>query len=196
MKVLLKENVKSLGNIGEVVNVSPGFARNYLVPRKLAIVAGSAGAKGEIAHQKILSKKIEVAKNAAKEVQKKLNGVNISFIRKVGANSKLFGSITTIEISDELAKLGFQIDRKQISLDRPIKQLGTYEAKAKIFTEVDAKFTVKVEIDPIQAEELKKQQKEAADRKVKDAKAAAEAEKKAKKEAQEGKTKSEEVTEE
>ncbi len=196
MKVLLKENVKSLGNIGEVVNVSPGFARNFLVPRKLAIVAGSSGAKGEIAHQKIMAKKIDAAKKAAQEIQKKLNGVNITYIRKVGANSKLFGSITTIEISDELAKLGFQIDRKQISLDRPIKQLGTYEAKAKVFTEVDAKFTVKVEIDPIQAEELKKQQKDAADRKVKEAKAAAEAEKKAKKEAAEGTGKSEEVTEE
>lgn len=196
MKVLLKENVKSLGNIGEVVNVSPGFARNFLVPRKLAIVAGSAGAKGEVAHQKIMAKKIEIAKKAAQEIQKKLNGLNIVFIRKVGANSKLFGSITTIEISDELAKVGFQVDRKQISLDRPIKQLGNYEAKAKIFTEVDAKFSVKVEIDPIQAEELKKQQKEAADRKVKEAKAAAEAEKRAKKDEAEGKNKSEEVTEE
>lgn len=196
MKVLLKENVKSLGNIGEVVNVSPGFARNFLVPRKLAIVAGSVGAKGEIAHQKILAKKIDVAKKAAQEVQKKLNGVNIVYIRKVGANSKLFGSITTIEISEELLKLGFQIDRKQISLDRPIKQLGAYEAKAKVFTEVDARFTIKVEIDPMQAEELKKQQKDAAERKVKEAKAAAEADKKAKKDAAEGLDKSEEVTEE
>lgn len=190
MKVLLKENVKSLGNIGEVVNVSPGFARNFLVPRKLAIVAGSAGAKGELAHQKIMAKKIEASKKEAQEVQKKINGINIVFIRKVGANSKLFGSVTTIEISDELAKLGFQIDRKQISLDRPIKQLGNYEAKVKVFTEVDARFSVKVEIDPIQAEELKKQQKDAAERKKKEAKAAQEAEKK------EAAAKTEEVTEE
>jgi large subunit ribosomal protein L9 len=196
MKVLLKENVKSLGNIGEVVNVSPGFARNFLVPRKLAIIAGSAGAKGELAHQKIMAKKIEAAKKAAQEVAKKLNGLNIVFIRKVGANSKLFGSITTLEISDELIKLGHQIDRKQISLDRPIKQLGQYEAKVKVFTEVEAKFNVKVEIDPVQAEELKKQQKEAAERKKKEAKAAQEAEKKAKKEAAENAGKSEEVTEE
>lgn len=196
MKVLLKENVKSLGNMGEVVNVSPGFARNFLVPRKLAIVADSAGAKGAQAHQKILAKKIEEAKKVAIEVQKKINAVNMSFIRKVGANSKLFGSITTLEISDELSKLGFQIDRKQITLDRPIKQLGQYEAKVKVFTEVDAKFSIKVDIDPVQAEELKKQQKEAAERKKKEAKAAQEAEKKAKKEAAENKDKSEEVTEE
>lgn len=196
MKVLLKENVKSLGNIGEVVNVSPGFARNFLVPRKLAIVAGSAGAKGELAHQKIMAKKIEVAKTAAKDVAKKINDINVVFIRKVGANSKLFGSITTLEISDEINKLGFQIDRRQITLDRPIKQLGNYEAKVKVFTEVEARFSVKVEIDPIQAEELKKQQKDAAERKKKEAKAAEEAEKKAKKEAAEGVNKSEEVTEE
>ena len=194
MKVMLKENVKALGNIGEVVNVSPGFARNFLVPRKLAIFADSTSAKSAQAHQKILSKKIEVAKLAAQEVQKKIASVNMVFIRKVGANSKLFGSITTLEISDELAKLGFQIDRKQISLDRPIKQLGQYEAKVKVFTEVDAKFNIKVEIDPIQAEELKKQQKDAAERKKKEAKLAQEAEKKAKK--NEGDDKSEEVTEE
>ena len=149
MKVLLKENVKSLGNIGEVVNVSPGFARNFLVPRKLAVIATSAGAKGEIAHQKIMAKKIEAAKKAAQEVAKKINGLNVVFIRKVGANSKLFGSITTLEISDELVKLGHQIDRKQITLDRPIKQLGQYEAKVKVFTDVEAKFTIKVEIDPV-----------------------------------------------
>ena len=196
MKVLLKENVKSLGNIGEVVNVSPGFARNFLVPRKLAVIATSAGAKGEIAHQKIMAKKIEAAKKAAQEVAKKINGLNVVFIRKVGANSKLFGSITTLEISDELVKLGHQIDRKQITLDRPIKQLGQYEAKVKVFTDVEAKFTIKVEIDPVQAEELKKQQKEAAERKKKEAKAAQEAEKKAKKEAAENAGKSEEVTEE
>ncbi len=143
-----------------------------------------------------MAKKIEAAKKAAQEIAKKIHGLNIVFIRKVGANSKLFGSITTLEISDELIKLGHQIDRKQISLDRPIKQLGSYEAKAKVFTEVEAKFSVKVEIDPIQAEELKKQQKDAADRKKKEAKASQEAEKKAKKDAAENASKSEEVTEE
>lgn len=196
MKVLLKENVKSLGNMGEVVNVSPGFARNFLVPRKLAIVAGSTGAKGALAQQKMLAKKIDQAKKLAQEVQAKINTVSMNFIRKVGANSKLFGSITTLEISAELAKLGYQVDRKQITLDRPIKQLGNYEAKVKVFTEVDAKFPIKVEIDPLQAEELKKQEKEAAERKKKEAKAAQEAEKKAKKEAAENEGKSEEVTEE
>lgn len=196
MKVLLKENVKSLGNMGEVVNVSPGFARNFLVPRKLAIIADSAGAKGAQAQQKMLAKKIDEARRLAVDLSKKINAVSMAFVRKVGANSKLFGSITTLEISDELNKLGFQVDRKQITLDRPIKQLGQYEAKVKVFTEVEAKFSIKVEIDPIQAEELKKQQKEAAEKKKKEAKAAQDAEKKAKKEADENKNKSEEVKEE
>jgi len=185
MKVILKENVKALGNIGEVVNVSAGFARNFLVPRKLALISTTAGAKAATDHQKMLGKKIQVAKTAAQEVQKKLQAVSMVLIRKVGANGKLFGSITTVELAEDLAKLGFQVDRRQISLDRPIKQLGQYEARVKIFTDVEAVFNIKVEIDPVQAEELKKQQLEAAERKKRDAKANKEAAAKAKKEEEE-----------
>lgn len=183
MKVILKENVKALGNIGEVVNVSPGFARNFLMPRNLAIVADQSNKKALTDYKKALAKKIDIEKNAALEVKKKIQDYQMTLIKKVGANSKLFGSVTTVELAEELAKTGVVVDRRQITLDRPIKQLGQYEAKVKLFTDVEAKFVVKIEIDPLQAEELKKSQKEAAERKKKEKKDAEAAEKKAKEEA-------------
>ena len=186
MKVILKENVKSVGNLGEMVNVSPGYARNYLMPRNLAIVADSSQKKAYEDYKKALSKKIEAEKKIALDLKTKIEAITLELIRKVGANGKLFGSVTTIELAEELAKKGFvNIDRRQITLDKPIKQLGAYEAKIKLFTEVEAKLPIKVEIDPASAEELKKAQKEAADRKKKEKKDQEDAAKLAEKEAAE-----------
>lgn len=168
MKVILKENIKALGNLGEIINVSPGFARNYLMPRKLAIVADKAQEKAIIDYQKALSKKIQAEKAIANEQKKKVEAIEITLIKKVGSNGKLFGSVTTVELAQELSTRGIEVDRRQLTLDRPIKSLGQYQLKIKLFTEVEAKINIKIEIDPIQAEELKKAQKEAQERKQKE----------------------------
>ncbi len=161
MKVILTEKVSSLGNIGEVVNVSQGYARNFLVPRKLAMVADEANKKLLAAQQKSLAKKMKAQKDAALELKKKLDGVTLELIKKVGASGKLFGTVTTSELAKELEAKGFDVERRLIHLETPVKGLGTFSAKAKLFADVEATFKVKVAIDPKQAEELKKAQEEA-----------------------------------
>ena len=161
MKVILTERVPTLGNIGEIVNVSAGHARNFLVPNGLAMVADDSNKKLLAAQQKSLSKKIQAQKDAALELKKKVEGITVELIKKVGASGKLFGTVTTAELSKELENRGLTIERRLIHLAAPIKGLGTFDVKAKIFQDVEATFKVKVVIDPKQAEELKKAQEEA-----------------------------------
>ncbi len=161
MKVILTEKVPTLGNIGEIVNVSAGHARNYLVPNGFAMVADDSNKKLLAAQQKSLAKKIQAQKEAALELKKKVEGTTIELIKKVGASGKLFGTVTNAELSKELEARGIVLERRLIHLDSPIKGLGTFNAKAKIFQDVEAVFKVKVAIDPKQAEELKKSQEEA-----------------------------------
>ncbi len=161
MKVILTERVPALGNIGEIVNVSAGHARNFLVPNGLAMVADDSNKKLLAAQQKSLGKKIQAQKDAANEIKKKVEGMTIELIKKVGASGKLFGTVTNAELSKELESRGVMIERRLIHLVAPIKGLGIFEAKAKIFQDVEANFKIKVSIDPKQAEELKKAQEEA-----------------------------------
>lgn len=177
MKVILTEKVPTLGNIGEIVNVSAGHARNYLVPNGLAMVADESNKRLLAAQQKSLGKKIKAQRDAALEMKKKIEGMTLDLIKKVGASGKLFGTVTNAELSKELENRGVTVERRLIHLESPIKGLGTFTAKAKIFQDVEATFKIKVSIDPKQAEELKLAQEEA----VK----AAEARKKAAKEAKE-----------
>lgn len=178
MKVILLEKVKALGNIGEIVNVAEGFARNYLMPRRLALVADAKNANVLKDKQKALGKKVAEEKAGAEAIKKKLDGTTIELIKKVGLNGKIFGSVTSQDISAELEKKGIIVGRRLITIEGAVKSLGTYDAKAKLFgNDVVASFKVKVSIDAAQAEELKKQQAEAAKRNAdkKAAKAAAEA---------------------
>ena len=175
MKVILTEKVPALGNIGEIVNVSAGHARNYLVPNGFAMVADDSNKKLLVAQQKSLGKKIQAQKDAANEIKKKVEGMTIELIKKVGASGKLFGTVTNAELSKELENRGVEIERRQIQLESPIKGLGIFNAKAKIFQDVEATFKVKVSIDPKQAEELKKSQEEALKNAEARKKAAAEA---------------------
>lgn len=169
MKVILTNKVKSLGNIGEIVNVSQGYARNFLIPNKMAKLADEGNSKQMADYQKMLAKKVAEEKAAAEEVAGKLKNVAISLVKKVGGNGTLFGTVTNTELSKELEKLGIHVERRLINVDTPIKNLGEYEISAKLFKGVEATFKVKVEIDPKQAEEMKKKQEAAA--KAKKAKA-------------------------
>ena len=158
MKVILTEKIPALGNIGEVVTVSPGYARNFLVPQKKALVLdeGSMGVlKGQ---RRALGKKIQAEKDLALETKTKLDGTTLEFIRRVGANGKLFGSVTTSELAKELLKRGIAVERRNLYLDIPIKAVGVFKVKAKLFSDIETDFSVKVEMDPAQAEENKKRQ--------------------------------------
>ncbi|MFP5386049.1 MAG: 50S ribosomal protein L9 [Bacteriovoracia bacterium] len=181
MKVILTEKVKALGTIGEIVNVSAGFARNYLFPRKLALLADQKNENVLKDRQRALAKKVEAEKAEAQAAKKKIEGVTIELIKKVGANGRLFGAVTSQEIAKELEKAtGVAVERRLLSFDGSIKSLGTYDVKAKLFADVVASFKLKVTIDAAMAEQLKKEQAEAqrrnAEKKAKADAAKAEAE--------------------
>ena len=173
MKVILTEKVASLGNVGEVVNVSAGHARNYLIPNQKAVLADESN-KAQMEHyNKMLAKKVGEEKSAAEATAKQLNGMNIELIKKVGSNGRLFGTVTTTELSKILSEKGLEVEKRVLTVDNPIKAVGTYTVKAKLFSGVESEFTVKVEMDPKQAEEMKKKAEAAA--KKKKAKAEADA---------------------
>jgi large subunit ribosomal protein L9 len=165
MKVILTEKVSTLGNVGEIVNVSAGFGRNYLIPSKKAVLADEGNKKVLDNEQKRLAKKVAEQVGEAQALKAKLDGVTLELVKKVGGNGSLFGTVTTGEIAKELANNGIEIERRIIHMDNSIKNLGSYEVKAKLFKDVEAIFKVKIEMDPKQAEELKKKQETAAARK-------------------------------
>ena len=144
MKVVLLQDVKGKGKKGELCNVSDGYARNFLFPKKLAIEADNA-ALNELKNREESAahhKKEEIA--AAKETAARLDGKTISITAKAGAGGKLFGSVTSKEIAAEIkAKLGIEIDRKKMNV-ADIKNFGEYTAEIKLYQGVTAKITVKV----------------------------------------------------
>lgn len=144
MKVILKDDVKNLGLLGEIVNVSDGYARNYLVPKKLAIEANPRNVK-EFEHYKrsILQKAAKIKEEMSASAEK-LSSVSLTIKAKAGEEDRLFGTITTMQISDALKDKGFDIDKKKISILEPIKRLGTYDIPIKIHPEVTAKVTLNV----------------------------------------------------
>ena len=162
MKVILTDRVKSLGNIGEIVNVSQGFARNYLIPNKLAKLADEGNSKQMADYQKMLAKRVAEERAEAEAIAKKISGLTVNLVKKIGGNGRLFGTVTNTELAKELDKQGVQIERRLITIDTPIKTLGEFEIVAKLFKGVEATFKVKVEMDPKQIEEQKKKQAAAA----------------------------------
>ncbi len=132
------------------------------MPNGFAMIADDSNKKLLAAQQKSLAKKVQAQKDAAIAVKKQIESVGtLELIKKVGANGKLFGTITTAELSKELETKGLNVERRLLHLESQIKGLGTYNVKAKLFAEVEANFKVKIAIDPKQAEELKKAQEEA-----------------------------------
>lgn len=142
MKVILRENVENLGKTGDVVKVSDGYARNYLLPRNLVTIADETNVKAMEHHKKVLSKKRERETTEAREIAKKLEQFSCTLSRKVGENEKLFGSVTNADIAEALKKGGFSVDRRQVSLEEPIKQLGVVTVPVKLTTEVTAQVKV------------------------------------------------------
>ena len=168
MKVILTEKVKSLGNIGEIVNVSPGHARNFLFPKRLAIFADEKNQRVLENQKRALSKKVQTQREEALGIKKKLDGLEIGLVKKVGANGKLFGTVTSSELARELAQRNIEVEKRLLSIETPIKSVGTFNIKAKIFQDVVSEFQVVVEMDPKQLEELQKKSKAGAKKKTKD----------------------------
>ncbi|RLA61727.1 MAG: 50S ribosomal protein L9 [Epsilonproteobacteria bacterium] len=158
MKVILTKRVPTLGNIGELANVSQGYGRNYLIPNGLAVLADDSHKKEFANHKRRLTKKIEEENSAAMSMKKKIDGMVIELIKKVGANGKLFGTVTTAELSKLLGEKEIEVEKKWITLSAPIKSTGSYTVDVKLFTDVIAQFEVKVMMDPKQAQELKEKQ--------------------------------------
>lgn len=145
MKVILQKDVKDLGKVGELVNVKEGFARNFLFPRKLAAEATEKRVK-ELEHlNRVAEAKKKKAVAERQELLGKVNGTSLTFKVSAGDGDKLFGSVTTSEISRELEKKGFSIDRRDIHLEEQIKVLGTHRALIKMGEGQQATIQVVVE---------------------------------------------------
>jgi large subunit ribosomal protein L9 len=132
MKVILKQNVDSLGKAGDAVKVADGYARNYLIPKGLAVQASNWSLKTLENEKKQIMKKLETEKKKAEVMIEKLAGVTLSLTRRVGEQDKLFGSVTTKDIEQSLQELGIEIDRKMIILEEPIKTPGEFPVKIKL----------------------------------------------------------------
>jgi len=147
MEVILIEDVPNLGDIGDLVTVKPGYGRNFLIPRKMAIPASSKN-KARLDHEKrIASFKLGKAKVISAEAAKQLAKVTLKFTRKVGEQDKLFGSVTSHDIAQALIDKGVTVDRRKVVLPEPIKALGEYKVTVKLRADVVAEVTVKVEAD-------------------------------------------------
>jgi len=126
MKVILHEEVKNLGKIGEVVDVAEGYARNFLIPKKLAVEANIKNVRALAHEQKKIEEKVKKIKSAAELLSEKVSSLTITLSAKAGEEEKLFGSITTMDIAEALKREGIEVERKRILLDEPIKRLGSY----------------------------------------------------------------------
>jgi large subunit ribosomal protein L9 len=144
MKVILTKDMDNLGKAGALVDVKPGYGRNFLLPQKLAMPATAKNVR-QLDHDKagILSRAAKHRTNMTAQAQK-LSAIELTFKRKVGDQKKLFGSVTSKDIYEQLSAKGFEIDRKQIHLPEPLKDLGAHEVEVKLHAEVSAKLKVTV----------------------------------------------------
>lgn len=144
MKVILKENIETLGNIGDIVKVAPGYARNYLIPKGYAIEATTRNAKA-LDHAK---RQMEYKKNKVKEqalaLAAKIEALTIALSHQAGEGDKLFGAVTNMELAEQLKQQGIEMDRKKINLADPIKHLGEFSASIKLHPEVTATLKIVV----------------------------------------------------
>ena len=144
MQIILQEDVEKLGNRGELVDVAAGYARNYLLPRKLGIEATPGNMKRLERMRVTFAKKEASEKGAAQTLADSLQGVSLTFARKAGENEQLFGSVTSADITEALEAQGYHIDRRKITLADPIKLVGEYEIPVKLHREITTNLKVAV----------------------------------------------------
>jgi large subunit ribosomal protein L9 len=146
MKIILREDVSSLGKSGDLVEVRNGYGRNYLLPRDMAVLANEKNLKHLEHEKRVISAKQAKLKAGASDVAKRLGGAQVKIARKVGDQDKLFGSVTSLDIADSLSAQGIKIDRRQIHLPEPIKTVGSFDVEIRLHAEVVGK--IKVEVVP------------------------------------------------
>ena len=144
VKLLLKESIKNVGRVGDIVEVSPGYARNYLLPRGLATVADKRNMRALEHERRIVDEKRKRALTAAEALAQQLAGAKIVIHARAGEEGKLFGSVTNIDVERALADLGHTVERRRIRLDEPIKTLGDYKVPVTLTTGVPCELTVTV----------------------------------------------------
>jgi large subunit ribosomal protein L9 len=144
MEVILRDHVEHLGRRGEIVKVADGYARNYLLPRKLALPATDANRKWVERERKLAEARDVEERGAAEGIATRLNALELQINRRVGENDQLYGSVTNADIADLLTSKGFEIDRRKILLPDPIKTLGSNTVPVKLHREVTARLKVSV----------------------------------------------------
>jgi large subunit ribosomal protein L9 len=145
MQIILREDIDKLGHRGDIVTVKPGYARNFLLPRKLAVEATQGNLKAIERIRTALAKKTATELEAAQKQAELLNGISLKFTRKTGENDQMFGSVTSADIAEGLAAQGFEVDKRQVQLAEPIKIIGESQVTIKVFRDVTAQIKVSVE---------------------------------------------------
>jgi large subunit ribosomal protein L9 len=144
MKVILKQDVEKVGRKGDIVAVAPGYGRNYLIPRKLALEVTASNVKMVEIERQALKKKVEAERQSFQGLIQKLNQVTLTFPRRAGEKDVIFGSVSAADIKEALDKLGFEVDKKKIHLDEPIKRLGNFVVPVKIYHDDKAEVRIVV----------------------------------------------------
>ena len=157
MKVILQQTVEGVGHLGDLLDVSDGYARNYLLPRRKALEANTRNIKALEHAKRVTAEKARKERLEFEELAKKVSAVSVTITAKVGKDDKMFGSVTSKDVAERLAEQGHDIDRRRIVLDHPIRQLGTFTVPVKLYKDVTASVAVHV----VKKETEKDKEKEA-----------------------------------
>lgn len=144
MKVILQKDIPNLGEAGDIKDVSDGYARNFLLPKKLVLVANDSSQKAAVHQKKLIKIKKDKRKKQSETLMEALSALDIQIGAQVGEEEKLFGSVTSMDIARKLKELGHEVDRRKIHLDEPIKRLGEYSVPVKLDEGVTANLKVTV----------------------------------------------------
>ncbi len=168
MKIILKQDVENLGRKGDIVNVSAGYGRNYLIPRRLAMEVTFSNLKMVEIEQQALKKKVEKERLSYAELIRRLNELKLTFFRKSGEKDMIFGSVSAGDIKEALDRLGFDIEKKKIVLEEPIRRLGNYSIAVRVFHDdkADLKIEVRKEEGEEEASEKGKKEEEGKDKDI------------------------------
>jgi large subunit ribosomal protein L9 len=144
MQVILRTNIENLGQLGDVVKVKPGYARNYLIPKKMAMQATSANLKAFEQQRRKLEAELEAQRSEAERIANRLQELELKIPVRVGEGDKLYGSVTNAHIAQALQEKGLNIDKKQIEMEKPIRALGEYQIPVRVYPEVKPEVKVTV----------------------------------------------------
>jgi large subunit ribosomal protein L9 len=144
MKIILKEDIKKIGKMGQIVDVADGYARNYLVPKGFAVEASTKNIRSLEHEKRIIQEKAKKLKDSAQDIASRISSMTLMIKAKAGEEEKLFGSVTTMDIAEALLNEGIEIDKKRISLEEPIKRLGSYSVQIKLHSDVSVPLNIQI----------------------------------------------------